>query len=414
MYGDISMIKTYYTFLFVLAIILCWGCSKVEPMDEQGDQNQEDPDAGADADTDVDADTDTDADTDMDTDSDSDSDSDSDTDVDGDTDADSDSDLDVELELTWLKRAGGQHSEVADAIHMLEDGSAWITGVFDNRTTIGPGEPNETHLSSVGGYDVFYAKYEPDGTLAWANSAGGSGTDRGSAITGLPDGSVFISGRFSSVATFGKGEPNQTELTASGHENIFVAKFKADGLLEWASAIGGPSWDRVRGIFAGTDGSVWVSGSLGNVNDDGAGDLFVAKLDPQGNTEWLVSAEGETNSSGDYVSVAEDGSILLVGLFSNSVTLGPGEENEMVLESAGATDILLAELTEDGELVWAKGIGGEGGDGAWTALAHGDNALFLVGQYSEQVVFGEGEENETVLSAVGSTDILVAKYRRDG
>ena len=57
---------------------------------------------------------------------------------------------------------------------MLSDGSSLVTSFFWDTDTFGPGEPGQTLLTSAGGADIFVARYNPDGTLAWAKRAGGS------------------------------------------------------------------------------------------------------------------------------------------------------------------------------------------------------------------------------------------------
>ena len=103
-----------------------------------------------------------------------------------------------------------------------------VTGHFSGdggTATFGPGETNETVLTSEAGYDIFVAKYAPDGSLIWAVRAGGNGNAYGYGITSLPDGSIVVSGHFSRAATFGPGEANETVLTSEGDDDIFIARF---------------------------------------------------------------------------------------------------------------------------------------------------------------------------------------------
>jgi Beta-propeller repeat len=57
-------------------------------------------------------------------------------------------------------------------------------------------------------------------------------------------GNSYVTGFFSGTATFGAGEANETELTASGGDDFFVAKYDRDGRLLWATQAGGTSGDR--------------------------------------------------------------------------------------------------------------------------------------------------------------------------
>ena len=61
------------------------------------------------------------------------------------------------------------------------------------------------------GSDICVARYNPDGTLAWAKRAGGIYRDTACHIAVLSDGSALATGDFwDGTATFGPGEPGET------------------------------------------------------------------------------------------------------------------------------------------------------------------------------------------------------------
>ncbi|MCX6645371.1 MAG: hypothetical protein NTY09_03300, partial [bacterium] len=125
-------------------------------------------------------------------------------------------------------------------ITTLSDNSTVVTGWFYGTATFGPGESNQTVLTSAGGADIFIARYNPDNTLAWAKRAGGpSGFDGGNGITTLSDNSTVVTGTFYLSSTFGPGESNQTVLSFTGEYDIFIACYNPDGTLAWAKCAGG-------------------------------------------------------------------------------------------------------------------------------------------------------------------------------
>ena len=98
--------------------------------------------------------------------------------------------------LSWAVRAGGPGIlDFGRSISALEDGSSLVTGNFWGTATFGPGEENEMALTSAGQDDVFLARYNPDGTLAWAAQANGQGLGVGSGVSALADGSAVVVGR---------------------------------------------------------------------------------------------------------------------------------------------------------------------------------------------------------------------------
>ncbi len=100
--------------------------------------------------------------------------------------------------LLWAKRAGGTVTDQGSGIGVDSSGNSYVTGVFEGTATFGPGEANQTMLTSTGNSDVFIAKYNSNGALLWAKRAGGNFTTKGSAIAvdsrqQLRDGIIFVS-----------------------------------------------------------------------------------------------------------------------------------------------------------------------------------------------------------------------------
>jgi len=262
--------------------------------------------------------------------------------------------------LVWAKRAGGTSLDRALAVTAFTDGSYVATGQFSDTATFGPDEPTVTLLVSQGSEDIFLAKYNPDGTLAWAKRAGGLGLDSAQGVTAFTDGSFIVTGHFGGDAWFGPGETSVTKLVSAGDLDIFVAKHNSDGTLAWAKRAGGLDLDSAQGVTAFTDGSFIVTGHFG-------GDA------------WF----------------------------------GPGETSVTELVSAGDLDIFVAKHNSDGTLAWAKRAGGESDDAGACVTTLGNSSCRVVGWFQSTATFGLGEDNETPLVSAGSSDIFVAMYGPD-
>ena len=260
----------------------------------------------------------------------------------------------------WATSAGGTGSADSDeglGISALADGSSIVTGYFEGTAVFGAGEANETTLVSIGSHDVFVAKYNPDGSLAWAVSAGGTGIDEGSGVATLSDGTAVVTGPFCNAATFGLGETNEITLTSAGLNDIFVAKYNGDGTLAWARSAGGASAEAGYGVAALSDDTAVVTGSfydtvtfgLGEANETalvsaGSYDVFVARYNGDGTLAWARSAGGADSDEGFGISTAEAGNAFVTGYFESSGTFGSGEAKETVLDSDGYTDVFVAEF----------------------------------------------------------------------
>jgi uncharacterized delta-60 repeat protein len=338
--------------------------------------------------------------------------------------------------LILAKRAGGSDLDEGDAITSLSDNSVVVAGTFGTTATFGQGEPNQKNLTAVGSCDVFIARYNPDGTLAWAKSAGGVDYDECPGITALSDNSVVVTGYFySPTITFAKGEANETTLNNhAGELDIYIAKYNPDGTLAWAKVAGGNADDCAYAITACSDDSTVVTGfyyetaTFGKnethqttlISDGGDGwiDIFIAKYNPNGTLEWAKSAGGPGDDEGYGITTLSDNSTVATGYFGDThqepATFGKGETNQTLLTPVDGKDIFIAKYNSNGTLAWAKRAGYSNEEGSKAIASLTDNSTVLTGYYVNSTVFGPGEANETTLTSVTSNDIFIARLNTDG
>jgi len=134
--------------------------------------------------------------------------------------------LDAVGSFVWATRMGGADYDFASGIASLPDGSAILTGSFEEEAAFG-----STTLTSAGFGDAFAAKLDPSGSVVWASRAGGPVNDDGSRVAARADGSAVVTGRFEGTASFGS-----TTLTSVGGPDLFVARLDAAGT--WQAAGG--------------------------------------------------------------------------------------------------------------------------------------------------------------------------------
>jgi uncharacterized delta-60 repeat protein len=329
--------------------------------------------------------------------------------------------------LIWAKRAGGTSDEEKGcAITTLSDNSTVITGAFQGTATFGQGEPNQTVLTSAGNADIFVARYNHDGTLAWAKRAGGSDNEYGRGITALSDNSTVVTGYFYGSATF--GEDPGIVLTSAGSIDIFIARYNPNGTLAWAKKAGGTSFEEGYGITSLSDDSTVVAGAFqgsatfgpGESNpkvltSSGGYDIFIARFNPDGTLAWAKKAGGTNQWDESYgISALSDSSTVITGNFEGSATFGKSETNQTILTSAGGYDIFIARYNPDGTLAWAKRAGGVSGDYGFGISTLFDNSTAVSGSFNGTATFGLGDPNETVLTSIGGSDFYIARYNSDG
>jgi uncharacterized delta-60 repeat protein len=342
-------------------------------------------------------------------------------------------------DLEWAKSAGGEDDQEGCGITALSDDSVIVTGYFKDITTFGKGEANEITLTSTYflGYteDIFIARYNPDGSLAWVRAACGVRQNRGTGVTTLSDDSVVVTGYFRSYITFNKGEVDETALTSLKDkynqvytDDIFIARYKPDGSIVWAKSAGGHNDDGGVGVVSLSDNSVVIVGyaslatfGMGEANEIQLLEVgsFIARYNPDGSVIWAkyVNRYG-MGAYGIAITSCPDNSIVVTRLFIGSDTFGKGEANETTLTAIGEYDIFVARYYSDGSLAWVKQAGGPGYNRGIAVTSLSDSSTVVTGTfgylYESCVTFGPGEANETTLITAGNYDIFYARYYPDG
>jgi len=238
----------------------------------------------------------------------------------------------------WAKNAGGTKNDYGQGIAIDANGNSYITGYFDTSATFG-----STTLTSNGNADIFVAKLDSSGNnWLWAKNAGGIFGDIGYGIAVDGIGNSYVTGYFDYSATFGS-----TTLISNGVYDIFVAKLDSSGNWLWAKNAGGTDYDRGRSIAVDTSGNSYVTGyfkgtaAFGSttLTNSGNFDIFVAKLDSNGNWLWSKNVGGTQNIFGYSIAVDAIGNSYVTGYFYYSTTLG-----STTLTSNGGNDIFVTKV----------------------------------------------------------------------
>ncbi len=108
--------------------------------------------------------------------------------------------------LLWAKMAGGD-GEVDFPVIVIDDSNnTHVTGILSGSATFGAGEINETTLTALGFEDIFIAKYDSNGNLIWAKSAGSTSfyvSATAIAVDGF--GNIYVTGVFLRTNYFRSG-----------------------------------------------------------------------------------------------------------------------------------------------------------------------------------------------------------------
>jgi hypothetical protein len=299
----------------------------------------------------------------------------------------------------WAVKAGGAFAETSFGIALDSNGNSYVTGIF--RWLMCIGTINLTNPSPYF-FDIFVAKIDNDGNWLWATSGGGELDEFVYDIAVDVNGETYITGEFYGNATFG-----QDNLTGQGNIDVFVAKLDKDGNWLWAISGGGPSSEGGLDIVVDSSCNVYVTGffwgsltfETTTLNLFGGGDAYVLKLDTNGNLQWVVGTGIKTTIAGCGIALDKNEQPYIIGDFQGSIIIGASTIN-----SQGYGDIFVAKLDGDGYWQWAVSAGGSGIDAGYSIAFDNDGHIYTTGIFELSATFGEA-----VLTYEGSRDIFIAK-----
>ena len=197
--------------------------------------------------------------------------------------------LDSAGNMLWSRVIGGNADEMAADIIQTTDGGFLLTG--------------GTYSFGQGNADILVIKLDSNGNLQWTRTIGGNNTDWGNSAVQTDDGGYIITGITSS---FGQGT-----------YDVYILKLDSSGNLLWTRTIGGTNDDRSYAITKTSEGKYVITGytkSFGQGNED----IYLIKLDNNGNIEWRRTI-GRTQKEWGYSIVqTTDGGYAIAGMIDTS------------------------------------------------------------------------------------------------
>ncbi len=303
----------------------------------------------------------------------------------------------------WAAKSGGTNWDGGIGITIDDAGNSYVTGSFCETATFG-----SYSLTRSGYYDIFVAKMDAIGNCLWAANAGGTDLDEGIGITIDDEGKCYVTGNFLVTATFGS-----YTLTSNGSLDIFVAKMDENGNWIWASQAGGTGQDRVgHGISIDDAGNIYVTGGFRetatfgsySLTSNGSLDIFVAMMDADGTWQWATRAGGTSNDDGEAITIDDEGKCYVTGHFQGTATFG-----SYSLTSSGTYDIFVAKMDANGNWQWATKAGGSDCDEGIAITIDEDENTYVTGYFEGTATFGSHS-----ITSNGDGDIYVAKMNTDG
>jgi PKD repeat protein len=309
--------------------------------------------------------------------------------------------LDCDGNWLWARQSVVDYSDGrSEGLAIDNNGNCYITGYYYGNISFG------THtLQGISIYaDSFIAKIDTNGNWLWAIREGSNYDINGKDIAVDNIGNIYVTGDFTRTAYFG-----DITLISNGdnYSDLFVAKLDNSGSWLWAVKAGGSDVITSSCIDVDISGNCYVTGnyssspSFGTISLDGgiSRDIFITKLDTNGNWEWAKKAGGTGHDYGYGVTIDSMGNVYLTGMFLLNAYFGT-----ILLNSNGNYDIFLGMLDNCGNWIWATNLGSTNHDGCYDITTDNEGNCYITGYFNSSIDIGS-----TNLVSYGDNDIFIAK-----
>ncbi len=329
----------------------------------------------------------------------------------------------------WAKSFGGLACcAIASSIATDSSGNIYTTGSFQGTVDFNPDPQDSFLLTSIGYDDIFVSKFDSEGNFIWTKSMGGTEDDECSSISVDSYGNIYMTGFFSGTADFDPDVSNNFNLTAIGVGAIFIVKLDSSGSFIWARIMGGPglAWAKqiqtelnenvyTVGFFTDTvDFDPSVGGNFTLIADSSVNpDIFICKLDRNGNFVWAKSIGGTDSDIGEGLAIDTFANVFVTGSFKGTVDFDPGSPIVNLI-SNNSLDIFVCKFDSAANFLWAKAMGGSGDERPRSIKLDPVGNIYTSGYFAGTGDFNPDSVLIYALNSTGLDDIYISKLNNSG
>lgn len=219
--------------------------------------------------------------------------------------------------LLWVRQLGTASDDLAHGVAADASGNVYVAGVTGGAL---PGN------ATSGGQDVFLARYDASGALAWVRQWGSPGDDVAQDVEVDGTGAIAMGGSTTGSLAWDN----------VGGLDAFVARWTSAGVRTWARQLGTAADESGYGVATDASGTVYLAGSSTGAlvpGYVGGHDAYLASYTSDGTREWVKHLGSTADEVALGAAMRSSGGVYLVGGTMGTL---PGAT------SAGGKDIFLS------------------------------------------------------------------------
>ena len=293
--------------------------------------------------------------------------------------------LDASGIIEWERSFGGTSRDLGNNILSIKDQGYLIAATTKSLD----GDITE----NKGGSDFWLLKINAEGSIEWERTYGGSDDETFSDVKQLNDTSFLL---------FGSSRSSDGDVGNNyGGKDYWLVKTNANGNLLWERNYGGSNSDNGAAITLDNKGGFVLGGTSKSSDGDvtknlGLDDFWVISCNAAGIIQWQRSYGGTKNDVLKEIEYLADGYLLVGYSFSWDIN---------VPDNHGSSDMWVVKTYTNGQINWARSLGGSLADGA-NDMAFSKDFGYLIAGYTAS---SDGD----VAESSGNIDMWVVKLCED-
>ena len=258
-------------------------------------------------------------------------------------------------DIIWENCYGGPRGEVPRDALLTPDGGL----VLMSRITAAGGDISIHY----GGVDIWICKIDSRGTIQWEKTLGSHGIENAITMEFASDTSFFVLAGINETGGMVDCDCN-VHPYSSTHLDVWLVEMDMQGNIIRQLCYGGTSHELVRDIVKTEDGYVFTASTNSYDGDvsgvHGEDDIWVVKIDNDGNLVWQNCLGGSEHEYPMYITQAQDSGFMIIG---NTLSYNGDVSNN---HSQWGTDTWVVKLDHNGVLQREHCFGGIGNEKIWS------------------------------------------------
>ncbi len=328
------------------------------------------------------------------------------------------------FELDWANEYN-LHELGANRTKIVSDnnGNVYMAGTIDNTAIIDFDFSQSVYnVSSGNGNDqLFISKYDKYNNLIWVKKFTSSSSVMNPTITIDSSENILLTALFNSGTIDVDPNAGVTNLQSASTCSLFI-KLDSNGNFIWAKNLGNITFNDIN---IDQYGAIYSTGSFASTVDFDPGiavfnltsltnaNIFILKLDIDGNFTWAKSFESEGNGLGSAIRIDSLLNVYCVGSHSQTTDFDSGSAVYNLSALGDAGDPFVLKLDPSGNFLWANTFGSENSEAGLDLKIDSKQNVIIAGEFNIDIDIDSGIGTH-VISGNNVNNAYVIKYDKNG